>query len=159
MFHNRNGNRIQPRGWVRARLLVDSRNLRYPNDLIGPRLTSLPGFYYGPINPNPQMIAIPVHFIRESRRNSDTWDHFVAKTAIPTNLRSMPIDLRNLIWQYHGGIGSRNRWTLKSVVVKQANGWPDMDLIGLNVLQRGWIFSQMEQRGWIDYVEIRYRES
>jgi hypothetical protein len=105
------------------------------------------------------MIAIPVHFIRESRRNSETWDHFVAKTAIPTNLRSMPIDLRNLIWQYHGEIGPRNRWTLKSVVVKQANGWPDMDLIGLNVLQRGWIFSQMEQRGWIDYVEIRYRES
>jgi hypothetical protein len=148
----------------KAKEVVGSPRLRRPNAELNPRTLRNPmmaGYPYRLMNRSYQVTppTIRVHFIRESRRNPDFWDSFLARDAVPTNLSSMPISLRSIIWQYHGDIGPRNRWRVVSVVVKQADGWPDMNLIGLNGLMRDWIFCRMEQNGWRDYVEIRYKEN
>jgi hypothetical protein len=101
--------------------------------------------------------TIIVRFIHQGGLNPRHFDLPIHVASIPTNLNSVPDEIRDALKVRYPSW--RSGFSLQSVVVKWKNMPSETDLIRLNRAQRETAFKRMEENKWLDMVEIKYKRN
>jgi hypothetical protein len=101
--------------------------------------------------------TIIVRFIRQGGTNPYHFDLPIHIASIPTNLNSIPDEIRDAVKVRHPSW--RSGFSLQSVVVKWKDIFSETDLIRLNRAQRETAFKRIEENKWLDMVEIKYKRN
>jgi hypothetical protein len=101
--------------------------------------------------------TIIVRFIHQGGLNPRHFDLPIHVASIPTNLNSVPDEIRDALKVRYPSW--RSGFSLQSVVVKWKNMPSETDLIRLSRAQRETAFKRMEENKWLDMVEIKYKRN